>query len=272
LGHKWGFRSPTWTDRSEQLSEQYFREFQRKVSTVGVLEIPVSVEDAREGLRRVSFGLKPAKSRSKDRDIRDSLIWLALIRHAASTGSRVAFISSNKADFSEDGRLHPTLAEEARRERTQIEFYEKVEAFLSAHAERIDFVTEEYLSQELLARDEFKRLLDMTLTDNDSEVYSLIQRYLDDVGRLRSYDYRIRDTSLLSFYILEYGEHTKQVSLDIAIEIECQIVYEPYGGTEPPLDEREGLALQASAVVLANVDEGGEDLTLDEVDEFTIEL
>jgi len=80
---------------------------------------------------------------------RDGLIWESILDLCRSGKmQQVCLISANARDFgSPSGSLHSELANEAKSRDLEVKLYPSVDAFLREHADKIAFVTEEFIER-----------------------------------------------------------------------------------------------------------------------------
>ncbi|MGI8486128.1 MAG: PIN domain-containing protein [Thermomicrobiales bacterium] len=88
----------------------------------------------------------------KGEEIRDAVLWLHVLDVAAESNDRVVFVSQNTSQFTLDKwALHPDLAEEASSRALRVEFYPSLEEFGRQHATPIEFITKEWIAQQINA-------------------------------------------------------------------------------------------------------------------------
>lgn len=104
------------------------------------------------GLRRQ----RPCTDRGEE--IRDAVLWNIVLDLAAMTKERVAFISKNTAQFTDDKvLLHPDLLAEVGDKAVRIDYYPSLEEFGRAHATRIAFATKAWIQTQIQADDILER-------------------------------------------------------------------------------------------------------------------
>jgi hypothetical protein len=92
----------------------------------------------------------------KGEEIRDALVWLATLDAAAAAGEPAFLISRNTAQFSADkSSLHPELLSEAAERGITVHYVPSVEEFARRHATRIEFITDEWLSDQISSDEVF---------------------------------------------------------------------------------------------------------------------
>ena len=88
-----------------------------------------------------------------DKEFRDAVIWLGLLRHAAEAmgGAPLAFISENTKQFAADGGvgLHPTLAHDVAAHGVELTYFASLDDFLREHARPIAHITTEWVEPRL---------------------------------------------------------------------------------------------------------------------------
>ena len=145
---------------------------------------------------------RPPLARDNSQEFRDGILWLTLLDAAVSKKQKLAFISSNVKDFADSaGSLRSELAEEAHLRGAEISFYTSVDEFLRGHADRISFITIEWLTANLDLGELADELSSMLRTDERREVGRWTREQdknfaeLDavSVSRLRIQDYFIHE-------------------------------------------------------------------------------
>ena len=111
-----------------------------------------------ELVERATKRLKPLSDRGEG--FRDGLIWLEildLIRAGGDQAEPVIFISSNSRDFGAEDQLHKALHDDVTSVHGRLEYYSSLDSFLKKHAEKIAFITTEFvhelLDPDFLARE-----------------------------------------------------------------------------------------------------------------------
>lgn len=111
-------------------------------------------------VNRATKRIKPFNDRGGE--FRDGLIWLAMLDMGAGAKEPVdvSFISANTRDFAQDGGLHPILDDEAKAANVRIQYFPTVDAFLKAHAERIAFITTDFIEAAVDTKEVEREVLD----------------------------------------------------------------------------------------------------------------
>lgn len=88
-------------------------------------------------------------------EFRDALMWLQILDIGASDKKpdSIAFISSNTRDFGLNDSLHPTLRAEADERNLNLQYFPSLDEFLKAHAERIAFISPDFIETALPSED-----------------------------------------------------------------------------------------------------------------------
>jgi hypothetical protein len=79
---------------------------------------------------------------------RDTLIWLTIKKHCSKTPEKqITFISNNTSDFADDKtkELYPTLLDECKELKVQINYFTSIREFLEAHSKVIAFVNIDWI-------------------------------------------------------------------------------------------------------------------------------
>src|SRR6266513_97621 len=120
----------------------------------------ISVEEV---FRRGVFRIKPASDEGEE--LRDVVIWLMALDFAAANKQPVAFITDDSHFKDGGGKLHSTLAEDARVRNVVVSYYESIYAFIRANALAIIPVTHDEINL-LIRHEEIIQLLIKTLTES----------------------------------------------------------------------------------------------------------
>lgn len=128
--------------------EEYVR---NKLSRYYLCEPPCKDEYLSEVLKRWRSGLKPFSG--KGEGFRDALIWLSVVDHAKKNKyyNSYAFISNNSRDFCNEKKndFHHDLKAELENEGIKMKFYSSLEEFDQYVISRTDFITAEWLAENL---------------------------------------------------------------------------------------------------------------------------
>jgi hypothetical protein len=102
--------------------------------------LPLTLEAAKEGLRREVYRIRPAKATGKTATgSRDAAIWMAVLEQAQSNPERpVYFVSSNVNDFGHNGILFPNMAEEVDQAGVAVEYLNDLNTVISRFAQKVD--------------------------------------------------------------------------------------------------------------------------------------
>lgn len=89
-----------------------------------LIVLPLTLDAAREGLRREAYRLRPARASGKSAiGSRDAAIWMTVVEQASQGTEPVHFISLNSNDFGPDGKLFPDLQREAGEAGAEIAYF-----------------------------------------------------------------------------------------------------------------------------------------------------
>ncbi len=177
-----------------------------------------------EALRRVGVRAKPSKQ--KDRDITDVMIWLGAMDHAKRTERAVAFISRNTRDFCKGGDLHPRLQHDLSERGVEVAFYSSLEEFIAAWATPVEFITKEWLGDNI----DWQALEEeLTWCVRENEDDYVRQIWLDDGSEAWRPDRAsvdIAEWRLDDFAVYEFADGHREVMCLLSSDLDCTLVYE----------------------------------------------
>jgi hypothetical protein len=116
-----------------------------------------------EVFRRGVFRIRPANDEGEE--LRDVVIWLMALGFAAAQHQPIAFITDDAHYKDCEGKLHPSLIEDARVRNVVVSHYESIPAFIRANALAIIPVTKDEIDL-LIPHKEIIQLLTKTLTNS----------------------------------------------------------------------------------------------------------
>jgi hypothetical protein len=152
----------------------------------------VSVEEV---FRRGVFRIPPANPEGEE--LRDVVIWLMALDFAAANKQPIAFITDDSHFKDNEGKLHPTLAEDAKARDIAVSYYESIYAFIRANALAIIPVTHEEINL-LIRQEEIIRLLTKALTGSTIREGTINQAEISSPNLV---DVRKYQVSTESFYL-----------------------------------------------------------------------
>lgn len=86
----------------------------------------------------------------KGEEIRDAVLWLSVLDIAEEFSSDgVIFISQNTKQFALNDKLHPDLQEDLDNRKVELKYFATLDDFAQQHAVKIDFITNEWLSENI---------------------------------------------------------------------------------------------------------------------------
>jgi PIN domain len=173
---------------------------------------------------------------------RDGLLWLTLLDHAATTEDKVVvFISNNPVDFSDSKKekLAPELCEEAKQRGVEIKLFFSLTDFVRSHAEKIEFITEEWINANLDDEKIGELFLERTDSSFGHELLEGIELDHDErtTGSHSRTDYI--NLNLLDFYVYEKRDKTLLLDMDFEIESEVEVEVEKIREDDRPRFEFE---------------------------------
>jgi len=113
-----------------------------------------------EVVRRGADRIRPANPNGEE--LRDVIIWLMALSFASNHKQALAFVSADQTFQANDGKLHPTLADDLTSRGVSISFYASIDEFIAANAlESIPITLQE--ADALIAEPEILRLLNAAL-------------------------------------------------------------------------------------------------------------
>ena len=178
-------------------------------------------------------------------EFRDALIWLTCLDIAEREGERsIIFISANVKDFADgDGKIHQSLADEARSRTVTVHYFSSLDNFLKTKASTIEFITNDWLTsnidfipikKEVITNIELSsndRLADLAESQNSAfeEISSIIQ--CTNLWINNYYVYEMSDGSLRVKVTLD-GELEVEFSTHEITEMtyEMGYVFKPHKG------------------------------------------
>jgi len=119
----------------------------------GALELPHKDDFLNEVIHRQINRIKPASD--KGDESRDIVIWLSIKEFLKQSQREAVFISQNIKQFAASGprELHPDLAAELSAENLDLRYFRSLDEFIQQHSSRVDFITEEWIKQNISQAD-----------------------------------------------------------------------------------------------------------------------
>jgi hypothetical protein len=110
--------------------------------------IPYKPEFLEEVVRRAVNRIRPCSDSGEE--FRDALLWLTCIEIAKEKPTEpTVFISRNTKQFAAGGSLHPDLVADVADAGVNLLYYQTIDTFLADHAERIEFITAEWVESNI---------------------------------------------------------------------------------------------------------------------------
>jgi len=134
---------------------------------------------------------------SKGEESRDVILWLS-IKNFIDIKKSVAFISNNSNEFASSDKtdLHPDLKAELAQKNLELKYYLNLDDFIKNHAERVDYITKEWIENEL-SKFNLYELIEIKSLEHGESI--LIKR-----GECESFGYvKTIGLDLSDFYVYE---------------------------------------------------------------------
>lgn len=165
----------------------------------------------------------------KGQQFRDGLLWLSMLDYAENTiEKRIAFISDNPKDFSENGtkKLNQELKAEAESKQLEIIYFRELSDFAKEHASIIDFITEDWISENIDIK-VIEKLLDNVIGNGqDTSVLDSVDLDMNEqtTGYLNKTDYI--SSELIEFFVYEKSDGVIFLNAEYEFETEYEIEIE----------------------------------------------
>lgn len=210
----------------------------QKLSKDGLLyEIPYDDKFLHEVVFRMINRKKPCSQ--KGEESRDAILWLS-IKNLLKKEKSVAFVSNNSNEFASYDKkdLHPDLRAELAQEKLELKYYLTIDDFIKNHAEKVDYITKEWIEKELS-----KIELEMLITDH----LELLDGLKDHVERktdnecVNAYPTNIY-TELYDFYVYEMTDGDIYLNLVLYVVMEIEAELDKIGTKTLEIDTLSGLS------------------------------
>lgn len=194
----------------------------QKLSKDGLLyEIPYDDKFLHEVVFRMINRKKPCSQ--KGEESRDAILWLS-IKNLLKKEKSVAFVSNNSNEFASYDKkdLHPDLRAELAQEKLELKYYLTIDDFIKNHAEKVDYITKEWIEKELSKIIDLEDLITNHLADSAGLIHRI--EWKTDNQCVSAYPIYI-STELLDFYVYEMtnGDMYLNLVLDIVMEVEAEL-------------------------------------------------
>ncbi len=229
-----GLPSFSAADSARQSFEKWERNFKHVLGAVAIDRPVLNGSILGEALRRATNRLPPCNDAGKE--MRDTIHWLSLMEfsRALPADAQIAFISQNTRDFAvaDGSALKPELAADAQDTGREITFFASVDSFNKVHADRIAYLTVEWVLEHL-GRTPIEDLVAQHLAMVDPEPYLRIasSEYADyyeprDTENVQSVSVELNDVCVWRTRPgeLELGI---EFSADVEAEVECALTTRP---------------------------------------------
>lgn len=190
----------------------------QELSTEKLLyEIPYTNDFLPEVVYRMISRKKPCSN--KGEECRDVILWLS-IKKLLKNKKSVAFISNNSNEFSSNKTdLHTDLRSELVKENLELKYYLNLNDFLKNHAEKVDYITKDWITDEL-SKSDLENFIWTYLIDNGLLLFWAEEK-IDD--KCYNADPIGISTEIDDFYVYEMtnGDIFLNVVLCLVMEIEA---------------------------------------------------
>ncbi|MBI1938282.1 MAG: DUF4935 domain-containing protein [Ignavibacteriales bacterium] len=187
--------------------------------------IPNKSEHLKESINILLSAQKPASE--KRNEYRDVLIWLSIKEHLKKRKKlNTSFISANTKEFSdENNQLAPTLIEEVNKLGSCLNYYPSLEEFLKCNADKIEFIDEQWINNNLDSK-EVIRLLSDTLERRDYKITQYLERREDNItGEI---DINEIDYSVDDYFVIDIDEENIFLHLNLFCTVEVEYYIKEY--------------------------------------------
>lgn len=184
--------------------------------------------------------IKPAGE--KGQGFRDTLIWLTIKDHCKKSHEKqISFISQNTEDFANPDKmeLHNDLKKECAEENIKINYYKSLKEFIDNHSSKIEFITNEWITENLSAYVIEDLILDYL---NNSERFNIMSQLKMELGaQCTSYKankFYIDEDEDFSVY--EMADNRLILNLTIKGNVDLDAIietYEPWNDYRPEYRE-----------------------------------
>lgn len=130
----------------EREIEKYLAYACHKLKLVDSRFVPYKDAWLHDIVQRAAQRIRPCSRNGEE--FRDALLWLTILDSATSDDKTpIIFLSSNKMEFAgPNGELHSTLRKEAEDKGVEVFYYDSIQGFLAAHADKLEYVTKEWIT------------------------------------------------------------------------------------------------------------------------------
>jgi hypothetical protein len=226
---------------AEEIADRTFAKWRQRLSetlaSVTVDRPALNTAILAEALRRATDRIPPCDQSGKE--LRDTIVWLSLLDHCRTmpAAAEIAFLSLNTKDFaSPDGvALRPELADDVLQLGRPLSFYPSLDAFNKAHADRVGYLTIDWVRESLGGRKTIEVLVENHLRAVDSDVYLRIgsREYEDYYEPRETVDVHTIGVVLLDVFVWMTLKNDLELGIefeaDVEADVECTLVRPPPG-------------------------------------------
>lgn len=183
--------------------------------------IPHNKDHLSEIVTRATKRIPPCSV--KKPEFRDTMIWLSTLDIAeASSENEAILISANTKDFSDkEGKLNPTLIDEAKKRKVTIQYFKSLDDFLRSKATKIEYINEKWLKDNI----NFSNLEEQTI--EHIEFYGkddLSEHAKSENSNFESILQIVQcvNTWIITFYVYEMADGSLRVEVFLNSELEVE--------------------------------------------------
>lgn len=207
-------------------------------------EVPYSNDFLPEIVRRMINREKPCNL--KGEECRDVIVWLCtkkLLREKKS----LAFISNNTSEFASSDKkdLHPDLLAELSQEKLELQYYINIDDFIKKHANKIDYITKEWIEEEL-SKIEIEAIIAECLLPDSKAFINVIESKSED--KCVSLEFHNIDYELDDFYVYEMTNGDIYLGLVMSAHVTFEAEFDKAGPILQMKDESALLELSVKVI------------------------
>jgi hypothetical protein len=223
------------TEVAERSYANWCRAFSGSIAAAHIDRPPLSVGILPEALRRATERIPPCDASGKE--LRDTIIWLSLLDFCQGlpATAEVAFVSLNTKDFaSADGlTLRPELADDVAQLGRPFAFFPSLDAFNKAHADRVAYLTIDWVLEHLGGTRAIEELVDSHLRVVEPDAYLRISssEYEEYYRPSETADVLSVNVVLNDEFVWKTSPNQLELGLefaaDVEADVECTLVRRP---------------------------------------------
>lgn len=168
---------------------------------------------------------------SKGQGFRDTLIWLTAVHFLLNNDAkRLAFISQNTSDFAESStrNLHEELHTECTDNHVQIDYFTSVGDFIQTKSTKIDFITFEWLENNLDSDDLTDQIFEKLNDDKSDLQYEVSNHFHDHVYDVYLHAVEVKLTDEFFVYEISDIKYVVNLIVDCGIDISALVYHFKY--------------------------------------------